>query len=49
MSEPPPEYEPHKPLRLGRPFWTALILGLICVIAGYAFARLAPTLLAPRR
>jgi len=37
-----------QPLRLGRSFWTALILGLVCVIAGYAFARLAPALL-PRR
>jgi uroporphyrinogen-III synthase len=35
-----------QPLRLGRSFWTALILGLLCVIAGYAFARLAPALLA---
>jgi hypothetical protein len=36
---------PHRPLRLGAGFWTAVILGLVCVIAGYAFARFAPTLL----
>jgi uroporphyrinogen-III synthase len=39
------EQDHPKPLRLNRSFWTALILGLLCVIAGYAFARLAPALL----
>jgi uroporphyrinogen-III synthase len=39
------DHDQPQPLRLGRSFWTALILGLLCVIAGYAFARLAPILL----
>lgn len=40
---------PHTPLRLGAGFWTALIFGLVCVAAGYAFARLAPALLTVHR
>ena len=49
MKDEDPDDAPHKPLRLGASFWTAVIFGLICVIAGYAFARFAPALPAFRR
>jgi hypothetical protein len=50
MSDPDPSDEPPPtPLRLGLAFWLALGVGLACVIAGFVFSRLAPTLLPPHR
>jgi hypothetical protein len=43
VPEPPP-----RPLRLGPGFWLAILFGVACIAAGYAVARLGPTLLAPR-
>jgi hypothetical protein len=47
MTDEDEDNVPHRPLRLGVGFWTAVIFGLVCVIAGYAFARWAPMLLGP--
>jgi hypothetical protein len=46
MSGDDPDDAPHKPLRLGAAFWTAILFGLVCVVAGYLFARFGPALLA---
>jgi hypothetical protein len=49
MKDEEPDDAPPRPLRLGAGFWTAVIFGLVCVVAGYAFARWAPTLLTLHR
>ena len=48
MSD-PDEEPPHRPLKLGAAFWTAMIFGLTCVISGYLFARFGPALLSRLR